>query len=266
MTKLHLALARTLITLAYAGTEGTGEGTGTQKTETGGGAAKTFTQEDVNQLVAAERRILETRSKNLLGELEALKTKSSLTAKEREDLETRLETTRQELMTKEELANEKLGKLQKQRDQELAALTGERDTWKTRHTQSMIQRSISDAAAAAEAFNARQLVALLAPDTHLVEDTDEDGKPTGEFSVMVKFQDVNKDGKPVKLDLPVNEAVKRLKEKSEYQNLFKGLGTGGTGSSNKGGGKGSLSIAELAKNDPAEYARQRAAGTLKLPQ
>ena len=253
---MHSMLITTLIVLAYAGEESAANSSTTTEQQ----KTKTFTQDEVNALVASERRNLENRSKSLLGELEALKTKSTMTAKEREELETRLEETKQALMTKEELAREQLTKLQKQREQEVTGLAAEREAWKNRFTHSTIQRSITDAAASSDAFNPSQIVAILAPSTRVVEATDEAGKPTGEFNVQVNFQDVGKDGKPVKLDLSVQDAVKRLKEKAEFQNLFKGLGTGGTGSTNRGSG-GQLDIRELAK-DPVAYAKAKREGKI----
>jgi hypothetical protein len=251
-------LVTTLILLSYGTPE---EDAAAAAAAAAAAKPKTFSQDDVNALIAQERRTLEGRSKTLLGELEALKTKSSLTAQEKADLESRLEETRNALMTKEELAREALLKEKKQRESEVTNLSSERDAWRNRFASSTIHRSITDAAVALDSYNPSQIVAILASNTRVVEATGEDGKPTGEFNVQVTMQDVGKDGKPIKLDLSVQDAVKRLKEKSEFHNLFKGLGTGGTGNGNKGGGSGSTNIEELAK-DPAAYRAARKAGKI----
>ena len=75
---------------------------------------------------------------------------------------------------------------------------------------------------------------------------------------MVKFQDVDSKGRPVMVELSPSEVVKRMTEISEYQNLFKGKGTGGVGGSgSQQQQKGSL--AALAK-DPKAYREARKAG------
>ena len=219
-----------------------------------------FTQEDVNRLLADEKRKHEARTRKAIDELEAIKARATLTDQERTELETRLDNMKNELLTKEEMAKKELEKNTRKFTEELTKTTAERDAWQQRFSDSTIQRTITDAAIATKAINARQVIAILRPDTRLVEALDADGKPTGEMIAKVEFSDVDKDGKPVTLDLTVAEAVKRMSELEEYANLFKADGVGGAGGTNRGSGK-PLDAKAIAKN-PALYRKLRAEGKI----
>jgi len=222
---------------------------------------KTFTQEAVNSLLADEKRKHQAATRKALEELEAIKAKATLTDSDRSELETRLETMRNELLTKEELAKKDQDKLTRKYTEDTAKLTGERDAWQQRFTNSTIQRSITDAAVTAKCFSPKQIVAILQPDTRLVEALDAEGKPNGELIAKVEFSDVDKDQKPVTLDLTVAEAVKRMSEMDEYANLFKTDGTGGIGGTNRSSGK-PLDAKKIAATDPALYRKLRAEGKI----
>ena len=155
-----------------------------------------LTQDQVNNLLADEKRKHQARTQTAIDELDALKAKASLSDSERTDLETRVETMKNELLTKEELAKKETDKLVKGHVKDVETLTGERDSWRHRFTESTIIRSITDAAVAHEAFVPKQIVALLRPDTRLIESLDDDGKPTGELLPKVEFADKDKDDKP----------------------------------------------------------------------
>lgn len=221
---------------------------------------KTFTQEDVNRLLAEDRRKHQGQTQKAINELEALKTKARLTQEERNELDERIQRLQDELLTKEELAKKEQERLRKQSQEQVKSLESERDSWKTRYTSSAITRAITDAAASNDAYNPSQIVALLQSNTRLVERIDDNGKPTGVFEPKVRFRDTNKEGKEVELELSPAEAVKRMKELDEYLNLFKGTGVGGLGSNNQPGGK-KLDARELAK-DPVAYRKARAEGKL----
>ena len=222
---------------------------------------KAFTQDDVNRLLADEKRKHQASTRKALEELEAIKAKSNLTDQERVDLEGRLENMKNELMTKEELAKKEQDKITRKFTEDLNKVTGERDSWQQRFTNSTIQRTITDASVASKAFSPRQIVAILQPDTRLVEALDSEGKPTGEMIAKVEFSDVDKEGKPVTLDLTIAEAVKRMSEMDEYANLFKTDGAGGVGGANRGGGK-PLDAKKIAATDPALYRKLRAEGKI----
>ena len=253
-------LLSTILILAYEGEETTNPPSSETKPPTG---EKVFKQEDVNRLLAEERRKLQTGAQKLAGELEALRTKASLTQQERDELSTRIDALQSEYMTKEELTKRQLDKAKKEADDRIAALEGTAKTWQSKYTTTTIKRTITDAAASNDAYNAGQIVAILERDATLVDVLDEDQKPTGEHEVRIKFNDVDKGGKAVTLTLTPAEAVKRMKEIGDFQNLFKGTGTGGVGSTNRGSGK-PLDAANLARTNPEEYRKLRKEGKIQL--
>ncbi len=244
-----------------AGGDGDG-GAGGGDGDGGGGAGdKSFTQEQVNTMLAEDRRKHKQATQKALEEIDALKARTNLTAKEREELEGRVSELNRQLLTKEELAAQEKTKLTTDFKNQLDGLTNERDSWKNRYTEASIVRSLTDAAVVNNSFNPEQVVAILRQNTQLAEELDAEGKPTGSLVPKVSFADTDKDGKPVTLELSPQDAVKRMTEKDQYLNLFKGDGTGGIGGTTRPGGK-PADISELAK-DPAKYREARKAG--KVP-
>lgn len=227
------------------------------------GANKTsFTQDELNRILADDRRKHQEQVKKALKEVEALRSKAKLTAEERSALDKRVQTLQDELLTKEELAKKEKERLQKEAHQKIKTLESERDSWRDRYTNSSIRRAITDASVKNNAFNPSQIVALLQGDTRLVEELDDQGSPTGRFRPKVRFEDVGDDGSTITLDLSPEDAVKRMRELPDYLNLFKGEGKGGLGSNNQPSGK-KIDLKELAK-DPETYRRLRAEGKIKF--
>lgn len=255
-------LAATLMILAY---EGDDKGTGTEPsagTQGTGKEPKTFTQDEVNRIMAEEKRKLQQQTTKVMAELEAVKGKASLSTQEREELEQRLEQLRSETMTKEELAKQNLDKIKRESDAKLAAAQEEAKTWRNRHTSETITRSLTDAAAKADAYNPDQIVAQLYPNTRLIEELDDQNKPTGKFVAKVKITEKDKDGKEITLELPATEAVKKLSDREDFANLFKGKGAGGLGGQNRGGKE--IDIEKIAETNPELYRKLRKEGKLVL--
>jgi len=255
--KLHMSKARRVV---YDGEPNPGKGTDTGAGTPPPPAEKTFTQGEINNILKVEREKHEGKVRSAISELEALKAKATLTTKEREELETRIQTMSNELLTKEELAKRQFDDISKKHKIELEKLNKELSDSKNRYESETIHRNIVDAAVTNSAFEPEQIVALLRPNTRLVEELDGEGKPTGKFSPKVKFMDTDKDGKEVTLDLTIPESIKRMKEMERHFNLFKGEGSGGIGSYSKGSGK-QMDITELAKN-PEAYRKARKEGKL----
>lgn len=227
-----------------------------KKDNDGGGSPETFTKDQVEQLVAAEKKKLHDEMKT---EVEALRSRSNLTAKEREDQAKRLEELENQLLTKEELSRKEIKKKEEEHKRLLESLTGERDIWRTRYEGDTIVRSLTDAAARHEAYNPSQIVSILRSNTR-VSEVLKDGEPTGEFEVKVKLDTVDDKGKPIQLDLTPVEAVKHLSESDDFLNLFKNKSQGGFGGRGSGS-SGKSTPAELAK-DPAAYRKARKEGTI----
>ena len=223
----------------------------------GGDDDKKFSQKEVNKIMAENKRNLQTKNQELIGQLEQSKKAGNLSAEERKSLSVRIETLENEMLTKDELSKKEQDKLVRTHQKSLEDLTGDRDSWKNRFTRSTIKRTITDASVTQNAFHPSQIVAILANDTRLTEELDTEGQPTGELIPMVKFRATDSGGKPVTLDLTIKEAVEQMKDMDEYFNLFKGEGTAGLGGSNKGGGK-KTDIRALAKDQKAYRAAKKA--------
>lgn len=215
----------------------------------------TFSQTEVNDIMRKERKKHEERTKRTIKELEELKKTKSMTEQDRAKLQSRIEGLQDELLTKEQLAAKEREKMKNKHTEELKKLQSERDNWANRFTSAEISRAIHDAASAEGAFNGEHIGALLRPNTQLVEDLDNEGKPKGTFTPRVKFQDTGEEGEPLTLDLTVKEAVKRMKETPEkYGYLFKSTASGGVGGEGSTGKKGEI---DPSKMTPDQYRKHR---------
>ena len=226
------------------------------------GESKTFTQDEVNQILAKERGETEKKFKGLSDEIDLLKSKTTMTAKEKAELEQRLEATRTAGLSDLEKARHDLETYRKESEKSLSETKKVAEDYRTRYETSTIVRAISDAASEHGAYAPEQLVALLQQNTRLVEVLGEDQKPTGELNPVSKLEDVDAKGKRIILELSPKDIVKRMKEIPRYQNLFKGTGKGGLGDgkdSTRGGG--ATDMATLAK-DPEAYRKARKEGRI----
>lgn len=216
----------------------------------GGDPKKTYTQEEVSEMVLKERKRLEERNKKTLADLESLKKSKNLTNEEKANLQQRIDELTTSMMTKEQLAEKERKKLEKQYETELTKEREEKQAWQNRFVTTSILREISDAAHANEAFNPEIVTAVLQPITSLREKTDEEGNPIGVFEARVKYKDVDKDGKPVTLDLTVAEAVKAMKNTPDkYGSLFKSTATGGIGMGGSPGRPGEVDPRKMSVDE-----------------
>ncbi|MEE9548669.1 MAG: hypothetical protein V3V68_04875 [Nitrosomonadaceae bacterium] len=237
---------------AEAAAKATAEAIEAKKTE------KIFTQEEANTFAAKHKRTAQDAQKQLATQLQEHKKNTQLSVEEKADLEKQIEDLQKQYMTVEERSRQTAEKASKKHKQELEDTVNERNSWKTRYTQSTIQASIAQAAVANKAIAVDQIGAMLRPATKLAEKLDEHGKPTGIFEPRVDFQDMDKDEKPVMLDLTVDEAVKRMSELPQFGNLFLGNKTGGLGGSGGTNSKtGKIDLVKIAREDPARYRKLR---------
>lgn len=248
---------RTLAT----GEEPSGDGLKNPEQKQGDGAGKSFTQDDVNRLLAESKREHQAKFQSLSSELQKIQSTVKLTAEEKEQLAIQVETLKKTFMTEAELKEQAARRKETELKEQSLAQANEAKAWKERYSRSTIHSALADAAAKNDAYNTQQLVTLLRENTSLEEAISDDGKPTGEFNVKVN-KTIVKDGKNVSLTLTPDDAIKALKEDPSYANLFKGTGTGG-----HGGGKGSqdkLDPERLAAENPTLYRKLRAEGKIKL--
>ena len=230
---------------------GAGAGTGV-----GAGDGR-FTQEDVNRMLADDRRKHQTQIQRVEKMLEETAASKNLTIQEREMLAQQLEDLRKETRTKEQqLAHDKK-QLEEQYQKQLADERKVREQWETRYREGTVERALMDAAVGGDAFNTNTVMSVLRPMTRLTEITDEKtGKGTGKFKVMVDFPDTDPNtGEPtVTLHTP-ESAVKRMKDLPQvYGNLFKSGVVSGIGSSAATGG---LASGAGGKVDPRKLSQEQ---------
>lgn len=213
-----------------------------------------FKQEEVNAMIAKERKADREAKQKLTEQLEAIQASKSLTEQEKDALAQQIEDLKTQYMSKEEIAIREKKKLEEKLGKERDDAINASKSWQKRYADSTIQRALMDAAVANEAFAPTQMVAILSQSSKLVEKMDEEGKPTGEYETIVKFEDVDKDGKKKIVELPANEVVKRMKELPElYGNLFKNNVIPGMGGNNGKGGK----PVNIKTMKPEEYKAHR---------
>lgn len=178
-----------------------------------------------------------------------------LTQEERDAATRRADELESQFKTEKQLADERAQKLINDHKKLTETLSKERDEARRAHSDLMIDVELGRESALAEELIPGQLSKFLRPDTELADELGEDAKPTGRRVVRVSFDDVDKDGKPVKLKLPVKDALKRMKELPDrFGNFFKGIGAGGVGGGNGSGAGGS---GELPKDTNAYLAQRK---------
>lgn len=202
------------------------------------GQGKTFTQDQMNKILADDRRKHKAQVDKHVTELEQLRKSKSLNDQERTNLTAKIEELQNSVLTKEQRAAKEQDKLRKDLTDTTQQLTADRDAWKNRFHTSQVKQAITSEAATHKAFDSDALIAILGPSTRLVEILDEESKPTGDFVPKTKMKDKDKEGKEVTLDLSVPEAVQRMKENPRYGYLFESTAKSGLGGNSGQGGRG----------------------------
>ena len=236
--------------------EGEGEGEGEGKEGEGEGEKK-FSQEDVNGIVAEEKRKTQVAQRKQAQELEELRKSSTLTKEEKETLQTQIEDLKKQYMTAEERSSRAKQEADKKNENLITELTQERDDALSQHSKLVIDNAITYAATEQKAIFVEPIAAILNPKTKLKATLDTDGNPTGEMSPVVLFEDVDKNDKPIVLELTIPETVKRMRELDRYANLFSGDKSGGLGQTGSQGKDRKLDLRKIAEENPREYRRLR---------
>ena len=239
---------------AGAGSGGAGAGAGDQKT---------FTQEDLNRILAEDRRKHQTQLKQQEEKLQEVLKSQTLTEQDRKVLQENLVAVQGQLRSAEAAAAKEKQELEQQFQAKLVESEKKTQIWEGLYRESTVQRSLQDAAVKNDAFSPSQIVTLLKPMTKLVESVDPITKrPNGSYEVRVEMLDVNpKTGDHEVMVRTAEEAVKRMKELPDlYGNLFKSGVVSGIGSSSATGGlmPGQSGKIDVRKLTPAQYREIRA--------
>ena len=207
-------------------------------------AERRFTQEDVNRLLADDRRKHQSQIARVQATLEETLASKNLTIQEREQLAQQVEELQAQGRTKEQqLAHEK-SQLETQHAKALEDEKKATAAWRKRFESQTKEDALRDAAHKSGAFSDDQIIRLLMPSTRLVEKTDERGQGTGDFEAVVDLPDTDDNGDAITRTLPPRETLRVMQAKpTAYGNLFKsgvvaGIGSGtAQGTPGAGGGK-----------------------------
>jgi len=222
---------------------------------------KKFSQDDVNKFLAEDRRKHQEKLKTLEQSYEKRLEDKALDAEGRQQLEVELEDLRSQFRTKEQQAEHEKKQQAAEFTAKLTEATKSAEKYQGLYTSFVIDASIKEAAKQNEAFNEEQIAGLLRPSTKLQEVLGEDGKPTGEYAPMTKFQDVDAEGNPIETLRTPAEAVKRMKElPHQWGNLFRANVVSGVGQGAATGGvtPGQGAQVDVSKLSPEQYRKIRA--------
>ena len=209
-----------------------------------GGETKLLPQDEVNKILAKERRKSEAKISAIQDELKKYK-EGGLSATERQELEEKLDKARRGLMSAEERAKEDARKRARETEEAIANAKKDAEGWKSRFTHNKVQTDLMRAASSPDvkAHNPDLLVGILKNNTSVEEELDESGRPNGNFVTKVSFETVNEEGKTVVLSLAPAEAVKRMKDDTaKYGSLFASTQKGGFNGADHGGRRGSINL------------------------
>lgn len=182
---------------------------------------KTFTQDQVNDIVAKRNKAVKAQLQTMESNYENLLKQQNLTKEQRDGLESSLEAVRMEMLTEKEKLEREKKKAQEKYDTDLGEAHKQRDYYKGLFEESTIQRAIKDAAGK-DAYNSDHFVSLLGPKSQIVEETDSTGEKTGRLVPKIEWEVKDPDtGEVVKGLRDPQEVVDLMKEDVErFGNLF----------------------------------------------
>ncbi|HHA19191.1 MAG TPA: hypothetical protein ENK70_05745, partial [Methylophaga sp.] len=128
-----------------------------------------FTQADVDRMIQSEKAKVKRSYEKRIKELQKFRDTAKLTQEEKEHLESQINEMQREIETKEQAAQRERETIAKKHQKELQTTKEEASYWKTQFEDSTIRRALTDAAIANNAFNPEQIVAILRPNTEMVE-------------------------------------------------------------------------------------------------
>lgn len=227
------------------------------------GDERKFTQKDVDKMMEDHRKGLQARNQELITELENQKKASNLTLEEKENLQARIDALSKEHLSKEQQASAEFEKLKKKYDSDTSTFMKERDEWKGRYDNTLVEHALTAAAAKHKAHSPEQIIRMFKGDVKVVPVLDDAGKPTGQFKTVMPVNTTDpKTQQPVTLELSVDEAIAKIRENEEFANMFIDVSKGGfdsNGNPKRGGG----SATDGPPTDPAAYRKWRKDAGLK---
>lgn len=196
-------------------------------------ATGTFTQDQVNAMMAKHKREMQEQNKKLSDDLATALEKINLTEAERAGFEETLGNIKSQHLTEAQKLTQENEKWKKKYEKDMATAAEEGKSWKSRFETTVITNAILQGASQHKAIKDTQLVDLLSGRAKVVQDVDDAGKPTGGFTVKLPVKTTDpKTKEAVVIELPVAEAIGEMKKDEGYFNLFESddkSGLGGSG-------------------------------------
>jgi len=223
--------------------------------EAAAAANKTFTQEQVNKMLAEDKRKHKLQLEKTEKQLNEILESKNLSETERSKAEEAREDILKQLRTREEQAREDKKKLAGEYEIRLTAAEKRAVEAEKKYEESTIARSLQDAAVANDAFNPSILVTYLRGDAKL----DAVGNP------MIKVTVTKEDGTTEEGLMTPMDAVARMKnDPDHFGGMFKSnivSGVGGNSGGPNGGKNGKVNVKKLSTE---EYMRLRKEDPSKL--
>ena len=196
-------------------------------------AGKTFTQDEVNRMMAEHKRTLQENNAALVTQLEELRKNTALTQQQKDELDTRIQVLSQQHLTEQQKLQLQLDQATKKAKTEAETLAQEAKTWKGAFEGTMIENAVLAGSSEHKAVNAGQLLDLLRGKAKVVQELDASGQPTGKFLVKLPVKVVNPKTKAAEiLELDAVEAIGKMREDPSNGNLFMFDGKTGLGGTN----------------------------------
>jgi len=213
-----------------------------------------FSQDDMNTFLAEDRRKHQEKYKKLETSFQDILADKNLAAEQRSKLEGELQDLQKAHRTKDQQAAYDLKQEQEKSATEVANYKEAATKWENMYKNSVIQRSLQDAAIEGEAFNPSQIVGLLTPTTEMRPATDDEGNEIPDQMVpKIDFPDIDeKTGNRITTLRTPQEAVQRMKELPQhFGNLFRanvvsGIGAGAATGGVTSGEGGKVDVTKLS--------------------
>ena len=223
---------------------------------------KAFNQEDLNTFLADDRRRHQEKYRKLEGAYEEMLADKNLANDQRSKFEAELQDLQKSFRTIEQQQEYERKQERIRFSQEMAGYKEAATKWEHMYKDSVIHRSLQDAAVSAGAFNPSQVVNLLSPMTQMRPIVDENGvELEDKMDPKVDFPDIDeKTGESITTLRTPQEAVQRMKELSEHHgNLFRANVVSGIGSGAATGGvtSGEGSRIDVTKLTAEQYRKMR---------
>ena len=152
---------------------------------------RSYTEEEFQKAIDAEKRRADESARKAIQELETLKKGTMTSEAQKAELQKKIDDLSVQFMTKEQLAKQEKEKLVSTYEDTVKTVSTERDKWKDRYVQTTVQRELTDAAIKFDAYSPEPFLAILGPKTQVVESVAEDG--TVNYKVEVRLP-TEKDG------------------------------------------------------------------------